>query len=134
MANRKEMEKEIKEAFGFVPEFYSSLPDVTAEHAWGAQRDLEMGESALDGKTKELIGLAIAAHIKCKYCIYFHDKAARMHGANEEEIREALAMSGLTVSFSNSISGVGTDFDKFKKDVDRGMEYARQHAQQPSAH
>src|SRR5690242_1426855 len=91
--DHSQMAQEMKERFGFVPSFYDALPEAIAPHAWGLQRDLELSDSVLDGKTKELIGLGVAAHIKCKYCIYFHTVAARVHGATDEEIKEALAMT-----------------------------------------
>lgn len=120
--NRAEAEKRIKDTLGFVPEFYRSLPDAALAGAWSLQDDLELQESALAHKTKELIGLAMASHIKCKYCIYFHTRAAQLFGATEEEAREAIAMGGTTVLFSNNITGTQTDFDGFKRDVDRVME------------
>ncbi len=132
---RARLEQEIQRTFGFVPEFYDAIPDATFESAWRLHRDFELpADTALDNKTKELIGLAIAAHIKCAYCIYFHSKAARAHGASDEEMKEALAMSGLTVSFSNMISGMRVDLDQFRRDVDRAVDYMlQQGGPQPSA-
>ncbi len=121
--NRKEVERSIAEEFGFTPEFYKALPDAVLPGAWSIHKHFELGETKLDGKTKELIGLSMASHIKCKYCIYFHSEAAKANGASEEEIREAIAMGGLTVLFSNCISGAQTDFDRFQQDVDRALEY-----------
>ena len=121
-------QKEMEQAFGFVPRFYEAMPESARASAWNVQRDLELSESALDNKTKELIGLAVAAHIKCKYCIHFHTEAARAFGANEAEIREANAMGGLTVLFSNAISGAQVDFDQFRDEVDRGVAYMKKNA------
>ncbi len=124
-----QVRKEIEETFGFVPGFYEALPEHAMEHAWGLHRSMELSdETALDNKTKELIGLAVASHIKCRYCIYFHDKAARMFGASDEEIREANMMGGVTVLFSNAISGAQTDYETFKKDVDRAIAYVSSQA------
>lgn len=52
-----------------------------------------LGGDALDGKTKELIALAISVAVRCDPCIAFHAKAARRHGASREEVLEALAMA-----------------------------------------
>ena len=120
--NRSEAEKDMKETFGFVPGFYEALPDHAVGPAWALQKHAELGETALDNKTKELVGLAIASHIKCKYCIYFHTRAADAFGASAQELREAVAMGGLTALYSNAISGAQTDFDTFKRDVDRAIE------------
>jgi len=121
--NRKEAEKEQKEMFGFVPKFYSSVPDATYHEHWMLQRDLELSDqTALDNKTKELIGLAVAAQIKCQYCIYFHSRAAQTFGATDQEMREAIAIAGLTDLFSNSLNGVQYDYDNFKREVERVLE------------
>lgn len=124
---RRDAENEIKEAFGFVPDFYGTLPDVAFGPAWLLDHDLEMSETVLDNKTKELIGLAVAAQIKCSYCTYFHTRAAQTFGASEQELREAVAMGGLTALLSNSLNGLRYDFDKFRKEVERGVEYMGKH-------
>ena len=43
---------------------------------------------ALDGKTKQLIGLGVAAQIPCAYCVYAHTKAAKAAGATDAQIKE----------------------------------------------
>jgi len=120
---RKQTEKQIQAKLGFTPSFYESMPDAALPGAWQMQEQLELSETALDNKTKELIGLAVASHIKCKYCIYFHTRGAKLFGANKQEIREAIAMGGLTVLFSNNVTGTQTDFDTFKREVDRVVEH-----------
>lgn len=115
-------EAEIKELFGFVPEFERAFPDSSAYAHWAVQRDLELSDTALDHKTKELIGLAVAAHIKCQYCTYFHTRAAKLFGASEQEIREAVAIAGMTNLFSNSLNGMGVDVQQFRRDTDKALE------------
>lgn len=122
MKRRQDVEKEIKEKLGFVPGFYKAMPDAALHGAWSLHGNFELDESSLDGKTKELIGLAMASHIKCKYCIYFHTRTSEVAGATPQEIREAIAMGGVTVLFSNNISGTQVDFDEFKRDVDKAIE------------
>src|SRR3954453_22197731 len=82
-------ESEIKEMFGFVPEFFTALPAAARGDQWAVMRDFGLGETALPHKTRELIGLAVAAHVKCRYCIYFHTESARAFGATDDELREA---------------------------------------------
>ena len=45
---------------------------------------------ALDGKTKQIIAVAVAHVTQCPYCIRGHTKAARAAGASEQEIMEAI--------------------------------------------
>ena len=120
--SRKEIESSIRDLFGFVPKFYDAVPDAGIQGAWELQKQLQLGETALDPKTKELIGLAVASHIKCQYCTYFHTRAAETNGATAQEIREAIAMGGLTVLYSNSLSGTQVDIDTFKADVEQALE------------
>ena len=130
----KRVEEEMMERFGFVPDFYKTIPEVAHEHAWGIQRDLELPATTLEPRTKELIGLALAAQLKCRYCTYFHAQAARAHGALEEELREAVLMGGFTAMMSNALNGAEYDLAKFKQEVDRAIKYMEAHAPQPSTH
>ena len=66
-------------------------PEVMKAFAGMAQAAL--APKALDGKTKELIVLAIAVAIRCDDCIAFHVKAARQQGASRDEVLEALGMA-----------------------------------------
>ncbi len=48
---------------------------------------------ALDGRTKELIALAISVSVRCDDCIAFHAKAAAERGATRDEVMETLGMA-----------------------------------------
>jgi AhpD family alkylhydroperoxidase len=119
----KQIENELTAHFGFVPHFYQALPESALGHEWAIQRDLELGDTLIPQKYKELIGLAVAAHIKCRYCIYFHTQGARAHGASDEELKEACFIGGMTVQFSNSLTGMQVDLEQFKDEVDRAVGY-----------
>jgi AhpD family alkylhydroperoxidase len=121
---KKQARNEIEDTFGFVPDFYDVSPDVIYASTWSIQRDLELSdETVLDHKTKELIGLALAGHIKCQYCSYFHMRAAEAFGASEQELREAVAMGAMTSMFSDTLNGLRYDLEKFQREVDRAVEY-----------
>lgn len=49
--------------------------------------------NAMDGKTKELISLAIGCYSRCEYCIVYHSYKAFEAGATKEEILEAAMVS-----------------------------------------
>ncbi len=104
---------EIEALFGGVPTFVGMLPQAAIPGAWALTRDLELGVTALDAKTKALIGLAVAAQIPCTYCIWSDTEAARAAGATEEEIREAVVMAGLTRLWSTVFNGFQLDFETF---------------------
>ena len=110
---------DIQATFGSVPTFLKAFPAESIAGAWNEMKSLQMSpKTALSGKEKELIGLAVAAQIPCQYCIYFHTRSARAAGASEEEIREAVAMSANTRFWSTILNGTEVDFDDFRKEFD----------------
>jgi AhpD family alkylhydroperoxidase len=76
-------------------------------------------EFSLPAKYSELIGLAVAATVPCRYCIYYHQKAARKFGASEAEIRDALYQAGVVRQFSTILNGMDYSEDVFKREVDK---------------
>ena len=73
----------------------------------------------LDGKTKQLIALGVAAQIPCVYCVYGHTKLAKAAGATDAEIKEAIATAALIRFNSTVLQGSGYDLQKFQQEVDR---------------
>jgi AhpD family alkylhydroperoxidase len=63
-------------------------PDI--HDAFKAFSDRVFAEGALPAKTKQLIAVAAAHITQCPYCIRGHTKAALRHGANPNEIMEAI--------------------------------------------
>ncbi len=74
--------------------------------------------AALDQKTRQLIGLAVAAAIPCQYCTYYHTKAAKASGATEAEIKEAIAAAAETRKMSTVLYGNGYDGAAFRAEID----------------
>jgi AhpD family alkylhydroperoxidase len=112
--------KDIERTLGSVPTFMRRFPEAGIAAAWRSFKSLELNPStSLDGKTKELIGLAVAAQVPCQYCVTFHTAAATLNGATDAEIREAVAMSALTRELSTSLNGALLDEGQFRKEVDQ---------------
>ncbi|TGR36098.1 carboxymuconolactone decarboxylase family protein, partial [bacterium M00.F.Ca.ET.199.01.1.1] len=60
--------KDIQATLGSVPDMFKTLPDVAVAGAWAEIKGVQLNpNTALDGKTKELMGLAVAAQIPCQY-------------------------------------------------------------------
>jgi AhpD family alkylhydroperoxidase len=74
-------------------------------------------KGALDAKTKELIGLAVAAQIPCQYCVYYHTLAAKHGGATDAQIKEAIATAAMTRKWSTVLNGSAYDFGEFKEQM-----------------
>ena len=88
MKNWPEMTKELTVQ---LRNLRGSAPEVMK--AFSAIAQSALAPKALDGKTKELIALAIGVAVRCDDCIAFHTKAALEQGASREEVAEALAMA-----------------------------------------
>ncbi|TPL05035.1 MULTISPECIES: carboxymuconolactone decarboxylase family protein [unclassified Mesorhizobium] len=111
--------KDIQATLGSVPDMFKTLPDVAVAGAWAEIKGVQLNpNTALDGKTKELMGLAVAAQIPCQYCIYFHTEAAKLNGASDEEIKEAVAMAAIVRHWSTMLNGSQVDLATFKKQTD----------------
>jgi AhpD family alkylhydroperoxidase len=111
---------EMNSLLGFAPEFLAKFPEAGRAGAWKQMRDLQMSpKTALNGKTKELIGLAVASQVPCRYCIVAHTEFAKLNGATENEIREAVAMASITRNMSTLLNGLQVDEGQFRRDVDR---------------
>ena len=121
--------EDIKRTLGSVPTFLRRFPEEGIAAAWREMKSVQLNPStALDGKTKELIGLAVAAQIPCKYCIYFHTEAAKLNGASDAEIREAVTMAALTRHWSTVLNGSLIDENQFRREVDQIVKNARKAA------
>lgn len=117
--------RDIAQTLGATPDFLKRFPDVARAGAWRQFKDVQLGQTALSGKHKELIGLAVAAQVPCRFCIVAHTEFARLNGATEAEIGEAIAMASLTRNFSTMLNGLQTDEAQFRRDIDRLIKGAR---------
>ena len=110
---------EITQSLGFAPEFLRRLPDTARSGAWRQMRDVQLNPAtAVSGKNKELIGLAVASQVPCRYCIIAHTEFAKLNGATDAEITEAVAMASLTRDLSTVLNGMQVDEGQFHKDVE----------------
>jgi AhpD family alkylhydroperoxidase len=100
------------------PEWMKQIyPEAALQAAWEEEQAVDNPKGALDAKTKQLIGLGVAAQIPCQYCIYYHTLAAKHFGATDAQIKEALAAAALTRKWSTVINGSAYDMEKFKQSV-----------------
>jgi AhpD family alkylhydroperoxidase len=108
------------------PPFLKTIePQVAVSSAWQEWMAVFNPKGALDAKTKELIGLAVAAQIPCQYCVYAHTVGAKHAGATDEQIKEAVAASGLVRKMSTELNGNQYDMSEFKKQIDAAYSLAK---------
>ncbi|HWG91701.1 MAG TPA: carboxymuconolactone decarboxylase family protein [Candidatus Thermoplasmatota archaeon] len=120
--------QDIEAAFGTVPSFLERVPAPLIESEWETFKRFQLQDTALPMRTKELLGLAVASALQCPYCTYFHEAAARLHGASDEEITEAVFMAKHTAGWSTFLRGSNQPFEEFRSEVDGMVEYLRTHA------
>jgi AhpD family alkylhydroperoxidase len=125
--------RDIEQTLGSVPSFFKTFPEAGIAGAWAEFKSVQLNpKTALNGKTKELIGLAVAAQVPCQYCVYFHTAAARLNGATDGEIREAVAMAAIARHWSTVLNGMQVDLDGFKRETDTVLRLAGEKAKAAS--
>jgi AhpD family alkylhydroperoxidase len=118
--------RDVSALLGFAPEFLSQFPATGRAGAWKQMRDVQLNpKTALSGKTKELIGLGVAAQVPCRFCVIAHTEFAKLNGATDTEIREALALASFTRDMSTLLNGMQVDEGQFRRDVDRLVRNAK---------
>jgi AhpD family alkylhydroperoxidase len=116
---RTQVEQEIKETLGLVPSFFDRIPEEALDEEWTLFKRWELEETVIPNKYKELLMLAVHAETKCRYCTLFHTEVARMYGATDEEIQEAVHLAKHTVGWSAYLNGMQTDYDQFADELEQ---------------
>jgi AhpD family alkylhydroperoxidase len=122
---REEVYREIEGTLGLVPSMFKAIPDSSLEMEWGLFKRLQLEEGPIPNKYRELIGLGIAAATRCRYCVLFHREVAKLDGASDAEIEDALHFAKSSAGWSTYINGLQIDFDEFKAEVRRIVEHVR---------
>ena len=80
----------------FVNNFWRALAHdpVLLARTWQSAKQV-MAPGALDGKTKELIYIAVSVAQGCDYCIASHTASARAKGMSEAEHMELVGVVGM---------------------------------------
>ncbi len=123
--SKEEVFNEIEQLFGLVPTMFKALPESTLELEWNLMKRVQMDEGPIPNKYRELIGVGIAAISKCRYCSYFHTEMAKLNGATEAEIEDAIHFAKSSAGWSTYINGLQLDYDEFTKEIDLACEHVR---------
>ena len=108
--------KDIETTLGIVPGFMKALAEDVLIQDWPLMKKYVVGDSKIPAKYREMIGLAIAANIKCPYCTLFHTGAAQLHGASDDELQEIYFLASFTSRWSAMIHAQQYDYDKFAEE------------------
>jgi AhpD family alkylhydroperoxidase len=116
---------EMKAMFGSVPVMFTKLPMHVRASAWEWFKSTSNPDAAIPSKYGELIGLAVASQIPCTYCVYAHTTMAKMLGATEEEIQEAVVKGAEVRHWSTILNGNQVSFESFKADWDAVLAFIK---------
>jgi AhpD family alkylhydroperoxidase len=120
---------DIEKTIGFVPGFFRVTSDAALPGVWSEMKGLQLNPStSLTGRTKELIGLAVSAQVPCRYCVYAHTEFAKLNGATEADVAEAVAVGGLERHSSAYLFGSQIDENELRADVNRMVAAAKKPA------
>lgn len=122
---RQEVYEDIEQTFGLVPSMFKAIPDSSLELEWQLFKRVQLEEGPVPNKYRELIGLAIAAVTKCRYCALYHTEVAKLFGATDEEIEDALHYAKASAGWSTYVNGLQIDFDQFKDEILQACEHVR---------
>lgn len=122
---RKEVFSEIEQTLGKVPSFFKLVPDRSLELEWKLFKTLQLEDSPIPHKYRELIGIAISAVTKCRYCSFFHTEVAKLFGASDAEIEDAVHYAKSSAGWSAYINGLQVDYDQFTKELLESIEYIK---------
>ncbi len=121
----KKAQAEMKSMFGEVPVMFTKLPMHVRASAWEWFKAIGNPDGAVSAKNGELIGLAVASQIPCEYCVYAHTSMAKMLGATEAEIQEAVQKGAEVRHWSTILNGHQVDFQSFKSEWDGILDFVK---------
>jgi AhpD family alkylhydroperoxidase len=122
---REQVYAEMREMFGLVPSFFTLVPDNSLELEWRLFRTVQFDEGPIPNKYRELIGIGIAATTKCHYCIQYHTEVAKLNGATDAEIEDAVHYAKSSAGWSTYLNGMQVDKDQFAAELAQVAEYVR---------
>lgn len=123
---RQEVYQEVENMMGVVPTFIKTLPDTSIRQEWELFKKVQVEETAIPNKYRELIGVGVAAIMRCKYCSYYHTEIAKLNGATDAEIEDAVHFAKSSAGWSTYINGLQLDYNEFKTEIDKSCEHIRQ--------
>ena len=130
--SRAEVEARIKEALcGNLPGLFQGgslgFSESTLNFEWELFRHFEFApliqppypakDPVIPLKYRQLMGIAIHAETKCQFCAPFHIALAKVYGATDAEIQEAVNYAKHSVGISAYLNGLDFDLDAFLEEI-----------------
>jgi AhpD family alkylhydroperoxidase len=116
--NKEEIFAEMKSELGIVPGFFKQMPEDSLSAEWSLFKKYVLHPGTeIPPKYRELIGIAGAAARQCWYCTNFHTGVAKLNGASDAEIEEAVYLSKFHGGWSTYLNGTNYDRDTFIEEL-----------------
>jgi AhpD family alkylhydroperoxidase len=126
---REQLYAEMTQMFGLVPSFFKLVPDNSLELEWKLFKTVQFDEGPIPNKYRELIGLGISAITKCEYCIQYHTEVARLNGATDAELEDAVHYAKSSAGWSAYLNGMQVDREQFAEELSQVADYVRGQAE-----
>jgi AhpD family alkylhydroperoxidase len=123
--SKQDIYKEIEQALGLVPSFFKLVPERSLRLEWDLFKTLQLEDSPIPHKYRELIGVGISAVTKCRYCSFFHTEVAKLFGATDEEIEDAVHYAKSSAGWSAYLNGMQVDYNKFTDELKQSIKYIK---------
>lgn len=119
MATPQEIFQEVETTLGIVPTFIRELEfdPVALEHSWELVKKFILGKSEIPPKYRELMGIAVASALHCRFCVTFHSAVAKLFGATDDEIKEAAFLAKHTAGWSVFVDGRLADIGQLEMEL-----------------
>jgi AhpD family alkylhydroperoxidase len=127
---REQVYAEMTQMFGLVPSFFKLVPDNSLELEWRLFKTVQFDEGPIPNKYRELIGLGISAITKCEYCILYHTEVAKLNGATDAELEDAVHYAKSSAGWSAYLNGMQVDKQQFAAELAQVADYVRGQAAQ----
>lgn len=121
---RQEIYSEMEDMFGLVPTMFRPIPDSSLELEWNLFKKIQFEEGAIPNKYRELIGLGLSAVTKCQFCVLYHTEVAKLFGATDAEIEEAVHYAKSSAGWSTYLHGMSIDYETFKHEIHQAVSHA----------
>jgi AhpD family alkylhydroperoxidase len=128
-STREQVYAEMTQMFGLVPSFFKLMPDNSLELEWKLFKTVQFDEGPIPNKYRELIGLGISAITKCEYCIQYHTEVARLNGATDAELEDAVHYAKSSAGWSAYLNGMQVDREQFADELAQVADYVRGQAE-----
>lgn len=115
--NRMQVTRDMEDVLGNPVSMFSRMSEPSLDLEWRLFKQVQFDEGPIPNKYLELIGLGIAAVTKCRYCIFYHTELAKLNGATDAEIENAVHFAKSSIGWSTYISGMQIGFDQFRQEV-----------------